>query len=106
MFTTVLYRQKYLDNELYSTIREQQLIIDELETFSGTHSYQLEVNKGRDLHNTNTFLMALDESPIKSQTIVRLEEQAPSAIRRLTAKLRRSVAASGNLPLLICFILY
>ncbi|CAF1514387.1 unnamed protein product [Rotaria sordida] len=40
--------------------------------------------------------MTLDESPIKSQTIVRLEEQAPSSIRRLTAKLRHSVAASAS----------
>jgi len=57
------------------------------------------VEKGHNLHNTNTLLMTLDESPIKSQTTVRLEEQAPSSIRRLAAKLRRSVAASGNISL-------
>ncbi|CAF3235207.1 unnamed protein product [Rotaria sp. Silwood2] len=96
LFSTVLYREKYLDNELYSRIKEQQSIIDELETFSGTHSYQLDVKEDHDLHNTNTLLMTLNESPIKSQTIVRLEEQAPSSIRRLTAKLRHSVAASAS----------
>ncbi|CAF2789721.1 unnamed protein product [Rotaria sp. Silwood2] len=40
--------------------------------------------------------MSLDQSPLKSQATVRLEEQTPGAIRRLTAKLRRAVSVAAE----------
>jgi len=64
------------------------------------------VKKNLQLNDTNALLTSLDESPLKSQAIVPLEEQTPAAIRRLTAKLRRAVSAAGNLFLFIrfCFL--
>jgi hypothetical protein len=82
--------------KIYSTIKEQQSTADDLNTLSGIHSYQIIAEKNHHLNDTNVLLMSLDQSPIKSQTTIRLEEQAPSAIRRLTAKLRQVVSVAGN----------
>jgi hypothetical protein len=62
-------------------------------------SYQIQVNESREpdeLNNINMILMSLDQSPLKSQSTIRLEKQTPASIRRLTSKLRRIVSVTGN----------
>ncbi len=83
--------------EIYSRIKEQQSAADELNTLSEMHSYQIQVHNDRELGNTNTLLISLEQSPLKSRTTVPLEEQASSSIRRLTSKLRRAVSVAGNI---------
>jgi hypothetical protein len=48
----------------------------------------------RDL--TDSILSSLQQSPITSKTTTLLEDQTPGAVRRLTAKLRRAVAAATS----------
>ncbi|CAF4613272.1 unnamed protein product [Rotaria socialis] len=81
--------------EIYSRIKEQQSAADEFNTLSEMHSYEIQVHKNRELENTNTLLMSWNQSPIHSQTTVPLEDQEPSSIRRLTAKLRRTVSIAA-----------
>ncbi len=92
--------------EIYGTIELRQLTADELNAISDIHAYEIEVKKNLELNDTNALLTSLDESPLKIQAIVPLEEQTPAAIRRSTAKLRRAVPAAGNLFLFIrfCFL--
>ena len=72
----------------------------------------MQLNKSDELENVNTLLTSLDQSPLKSQAAVRLEEQTPGAIRRLTAKLRQAVSIAGmffrhfNLFLFVRFIVF
>ena len=47
-----------------------------------------------EVHN---ILVALGQSPIKSQSRTSLEEQTPGAVRRLVAKLRQSVSAATTM---------
>ncbi|CAF4125650.1 unnamed protein product [Rotaria sordida] len=82
--------------EIYSIIQATKLTTEELSTFSGIHSYDIEAEKITELNNTNTLLISLEQSPLKSQTMVPLEEQPPSAIRRLTSKLRKAVFAAAS----------
>ncbi|CAF4154958.1 unnamed protein product, partial [Rotaria sordida] len=82
--------------EIYSIIQATKLTTEELSTFSGIHSYEIEAEKITELNNTNTLLISLEQSPLKSQTMVPLEEQPPSAIRRLTSKLRKAVFAAAS----------
>lgn len=82
--------------KLYSTIKYRRSLADELSAISGIHSYEMEVEKMENLDKTNTLLVCLEESPLKSQTTIPLEQQTSGAIRRLTAKLRRVVSAAGN----------
>lgn len=82
--------------EIYSRINEQQSAVDEFNTLSDVHSYEIQVHNNRELENTNTLLMSWNQSPIQSQTTVPLENQEPSSIRRLTAKLRRTVSIAGS----------
>ena len=63
---------------------------------SGIHSYEIEVEKTDNLEKTNALLACLGESPLKSQTTIPLEEQAPASIQRLTAKLRRVTSVTGK----------
>ena len=82
--------------EVYSQIKDRESTADELNSMSGLHSYEIQMAKRNDLDNTNIILLSLEQSPVKSQTIIPLEEQAPSAIRRLTAKLRQAISVTGN----------
>ena len=45
-------------------------------------------------HQAKRVLLALEQSPIKSQTKTALLKQTPGAVRRLTAKLRKAVVAT------------
>lgn len=81
---------------LYSNIKQRRSLADELSALSGIHSYEIEVEKVDSLNKTNALLACLEESPLKSQTTIPLEQQTSGAIRRLTAKLRRVVSAAGN----------
>lgn len=45
-------------------------------------------------HQAQRVLLALEQSPIKSQSKTALFKQTPGAVRRLTAKLRKAVAAA------------
>ncbi|CAF1305788.1 unnamed protein product, partial [Didymodactylos carnosus] len=81
--------------EVYSTIQLRQSTADELNAISGVHSYEGEVNNNLELNDTNILLMSLDQSPLKSEASVPLEEQAPGSIRRLTRKLRRAVSVAA-----------
>jgi hypothetical protein len=84
--------------EIYKIIKEKQLVEDELDTISEIHSfYQIYLPNDRELQSTNTLLISLEQSPLKSQTTAPLQEQAPSSIRRLTSKLRRAVSVAGNI---------
>lgn len=83
--------------EVYSQIATQQSLADELNSLSDVHSFEMEYNKHNELENVNILLTSLGQSPWKSQVTVSLDEQAPGAVRRLVAKFRQSVAASGNL---------
>lgn len=82
--------------QVYSTIQEQQSAANELNALTGFHSYTIEAGRRQELNSTNDLLVSLKQSPIKSQATIPLEEQVPSAIRRLTAKLRRAVSVAGN----------
>jgi hypothetical protein len=75
--------------------KDQQVAADELNTFTEIHSYEMETDRRRDLDNTNALLIALKQSPLRSQTTVPLEHQAPGAIQRLTNKLRQAVSIAG-----------
>ncbi|CAF1458184.1 unnamed protein product [Adineta steineri] len=81
---------------IYLTVKEQQLVADDLNTLSDIHSYEMKVEKNSRLENINTLLISLEESPLKSQITVPLEEQAPSSLRRLTAKLRKIVSVAAT----------
>jgi hypothetical protein len=75
--------------EVYSEMKERQThqeTISELESFRDTS----QISQLRD--EANDLLEALHQSPLLSQTLTPLEAQAPGAIRRLTAKLRRVVS--------------
>ncbi|CAF1501436.1 unnamed protein product, partial [Rotaria sordida] len=82
--------------QAYSSIKIQRSAADELNNISGVHSYSIEVEKGCELNNINTLLISLNQSPIKSQTMTRLEDQTPSSLRRLAAKLRQAVSATAS----------
>jgi hypothetical protein len=84
-------------NQIYSSIKTRESTADELNAFSGIHSYEVKVDKSRELDNTNMLLISLDQSPLKSQAKIRLEEQTPGAVRRLAAKLHQVVSVAGNL---------
>ena len=76
---------------LYVERKEQQVTADELNTFTELNSCQMQIDKSGNLDNTNALLIALQQSPLRSQATVRLEDQAPGAIRRLTNKFRQAV---------------
>ena len=82
-------------NKTYSLIEEQQSAADELNAFSEVHTYQIRVDAEHELDKTNALLLSLEQSPLKSQTMIPLEEQAPGAVRRLTSKLRQVVSVAG-----------
>lgn len=84
---------------LFANRRDDLSIAGALSTYTGFDSFSFEEQRRDELEKTNEVLLSLNESPLKSQTIVSLEEQAPSAIRRLTAKLRQAVSVAGNLSL-------
>ena len=81
--------------KIYSILQLHKSATDELNSFSGIHSYEIEVKKSHELNNANTLLVALEQSPLKSQAMIPLQEQSQGAIRYLTSKLRRAVAAAG-----------
>ena len=83
-------------NDLYSNIKHRRSLVDELSAVSGIYSYEIAMEKADSLDKTNALLAYLEESPLKSQTTIPLEQQTSGAIRRLTAKLRRVVSAAGN----------
>ncbi len=65
---------------------------NDMETISTVQSFTVH---GEEQHRkAQRILAALDHSPIKSQTRTPLLQQTPGAIRRLAAKLRKSVAAA------------
>ena len=72
--------------EIYSIIKHKRSVVDELSAMSGIHSYEMEVEKADNL----------EESPLKSHTTIPLQQQTSSAVRRLTAKLRRVISAAGR----------
>lgn len=80
----------------YAMIKYRRSIADELSAGSGIHSYEIQVEKADNLDKTNALLACLEESPLKSQTKIPLDQQTSGAIRRITAKLRRVVSAAGN----------
>ena len=81
---------------IYVIRKEQLSTADELNTFTEVHSFEMQVDNSRSLENTNAVLIALQQSPLRSQATVRLEHQAPGAVRRLTSKLRQAVSVAGN----------
>lgn len=97
--------------QIYSTIREQESAAEDLNAISDIYSYGIDNHSyGADVHsygtgidnteqlnNTNRLLDLLNQSPIKSQAIIPLEDQTLGAIRRQTAKLRRIVSVAGNI---------
>jgi len=87
--------------EIYSILQLHKSKTEELNTFSGIHSYEIEAKKSHELNNANKLLMSLEQSPLKSQAIIPLQEQSQGAIRYLTSKLRRAVAAAGQSFILI-----
>lgn len=82
--------------EIYSILKHRRSLADELSAMSGIHSYEIQVEKVDKLGKTNALLACLEESPLKSQTVIPLEQQTDSAIRRMAAKLRQVVSATGN----------
>jgi hypothetical protein len=83
--------------EIYSTIQARQLGNDELNAVSEDLCYQIDVITSREpdeLDNLNMILTSLDQSPLKRQSTISLEEQTPASVRRLTSKLCRVVSAS------------
>jgi hypothetical protein len=87
-------------NRVYLLIAAQQSLADELNTVSGIHSFEMEYDKYNELDKVNMLLTSLGESPLKSQVTMPLDEQTPGAIRRVVAKFRQTVAASGNFPVI------
>jgi hypothetical protein len=81
---------------IYMMRKDQQAAADELNTVTGIYSYEMQIDQSRKLDNTNALLIALKQSPLRSQTTVPLEHQAPGAIRRLTNKLRQAVSIAGH----------
>ena len=61
---------------------------------SAVQSFVLRDHEPRD--SVNSILSCLQQSPIISKTTTLLEDQTPGAVRRLTAKLRRAVAAATS----------
>lgn len=81
---------------IYMMRKDQQVAADELDAFTELHSYEMQIDQSRNLDNTNALLIALKQSPLRSQTTIPLEHQAPGAIRRLTNKLRQAVSIAGH----------
>ncbi|CAF1545057.1 unnamed protein product [Adineta ricciae] len=88
------YKSSSVNNnfdENYTTDDES----DDTDSISSFQSFAFDDDSSRDkVHN---ILVELDQSPIKSQSRIPLEEQTPGALRRLIAKLRQTVSAAATM---------
>lgn len=91
------YGGKICDLHRIRLSKEEILSIDQQTVSDDNHSLSLQffaLRNDASRDSANAILSGLLQSPIVSQTTTRLENQTAGAVRRLTAKLRRSVAAA------------